>query len=150
MEFISISRILKQAPSQHIRAYLYAETDDNDVTYFIVHQLKTISLAIQDLFKYLARKADELKTMSQLIRRSPTLQVLLNHRQIVLLTRAMKSPDATFYIESHRGAHNVTYDTARTDLLKLTDLGLLEKTKIGRAFAFFACDGLEEKLKVPK
>jgi len=147
MEFISISRILKAAPAKYTKAYLYTETDDNDVTYFIVHQLGVINRAINDLLEYLQRKAREIKTVEQLIKKSPDLQKLLNHRQITLINRALKRPESIFYVESHRGAHNVTYDTARTDLLKLVELGLLEKTKIGRAFSFSAARDLKQTLE---
>ena len=146
MEFISISRILKVAPAQYTRAYLYTETDENDVTYFIVHQLEVIKKAINDLLAYLERKANEIKTVEQIIKKSPGLQKLLNYRQMALINRALKRPESVFYIESHRGAHNVTYDTARTDLLKLLELGILEKTKIGNAFVFTPVSNLKNKL----
>lgn len=147
MEFISISRILKSAPAKYTRAYLYAETDDNDVTYFIVHQLEVINRAIRDLFTYLENKSKEIKHVEQILRKSSDIQNLLNYRQVALINRALKNPDAIFYVESHRGAHNVTYDTARTDLLKLVKLGLLEKNKIGKAFAFTATTNLKQKLE---
>jgi len=146
MEFISISRILKNAPAKYTRSYLHTETDDNDVTYFILHQLNVIRRAIDELFDYLKRKAKEIRKLEALVRRSAKLQNALNHRQLAILSRAMKSADAVFAIQSHRGAHNVTYDTARTDLLKLVALGLLRKTKSGRAFVFTATDDLQDKL----
>jgi len=147
MEFISISRILKSAPAKYTRAYLYTETDDNDVTYFIVHQLEVINKAIRDLLVYLKKKSTEIKTVEQLINKSPEIQNLLNYRQIALINRALKYSDTIFYVESHRGAHNVTYDTARTDLLKLVKMKLLKKTKIGKAFAFTAIENLKQKLE---
>jgi Fic family protein len=147
MEFISISRILKSAPAKYTRAYLYTETDDNDVTYFIVHQLEVISRAIIDLLEYLNKKSHEIKTVEQLINKSPDIQNMLNHRQIALINRALKDPGAIFYIESHRNSHNITYDTARTDLLKLAEMGLLEKSKIGKAFVFSATANLKHKLE---
>ena len=147
MEFISISRILKLAPAKYTRAYLYTETDESDVTYFIIHQLEVINRAISDLLLYLEKKSNEIKTVEQFIRRSPNIQSLLNNRQAALINRALKNPDAVFYIESHRGSHNVTYDTARTDLLKLVEMGFLEKTKIGKAFAFLATENLKKKLE---
>jgi len=147
MEFISISRILKSAPSKYTKAYLHTETDDNDVTYFIIHQLEVINRAIRDLLVYLEKKSKEIKTVEQLIRKSPDIQNLLNYRQTSLINRALKSPDAVFYIESHKGSHNVTYDTARTDLLKLVKIGLLEKKKIGKAFVFSAVENLKQKLE---
>jgi len=146
MEFISISRILKAAPAKYARAYLHTETDENDVTYFIVHQLGVINRAINDLLEYLRRKSNELKTVEDLVKKSLALQSLLNYRQIALINRALKRPEAIFYVNSHRGAHNVTYDTARTDLLKLVELGILEKTKIGKAFVFSASENLNQKL----
>jgi len=147
MEFISISRILKSAPAKYARAYLHTETDDNDVTYFIVHQLDVINQAIKDLLVYLENKSNEINTIEQIVRKSPHLHKLLNYRQIALINRALKNPDAIFYVESHRGAHNVTYDTARTDLLKLVQMGLLNKMKVGKAFSFTATANLKKKLE---
>jgi len=147
MEFISISRILKSAPAKYTRAYLHTETDDNDVTYFIIHQLDVINQAIKDLLVYLENKSKEINTIEQIVRKSPRLHKLLNYRQIALINRALKNPDAIFYVESHRGAHNVTYDTARTDLLKLVQMGLLNKMKIGKAFSFTAVSNLKQKLE---
>ncbi len=80
MEFISISRILKSAPAKYTCAYLYTETDDNDVTYFIVHQLEVINRAISDLLVYLKKKSTEIKTVEHLINKSPEIQNLLNYR----------------------------------------------------------------------
>lgn len=146
IEFISISRILKVAPAKYTRAYLYTETDDNDVTYFLMHQLNVIHTAIEDLLLYLKKKSNELKRVGQLVRKGPKMQSLFNYRQTALLNRALKTPHQIFYIESHRGAHNITYDTARTDLLKLTNLGLLEKTKQSKAFVFSVSSNLKQKL----
>lgn len=147
MEFVSISRILKNAPAQYTRSYLYTETDDNDVTYFILHQLNVILRAIEELLDYLSKKSEERREFEDLIRQSKSLQQALNHRQISVLNRALKHSDTVFTVASHRGSHNITYDTARTDLLKLVDFGLLDKTKIGRAFAFLPVQELGVKLK---
>ncbi len=37
-EFISISDTLRKAPATYARAFLYTESDENDLTYFLVHQ----------------------------------------------------------------------------------------------------------------
>ena len=96
---------------------------------------------------YLNKKTDEIKTVEKLIKKSSYLQGILNSRQISLINRALKKPNSVFYIESHRGSHNVTYDTTRTDLLKLVDIGLLEKKKIGKAFRFTSIINLHERLE---
>ena len=147
MEFVSISRILKKAPAQYTRSYLYTETDENDVTYFIVHQLDVIVRAIDELFEYLERKSHESRDLEALLNPSSTLQRELNHRQLAVLGRATRSLDSTITIKSHRGAHNVTYDTARTDLLKLADMGFLQKGKRGKEFIFLPANNLKEAIK---
>lgn len=147
MEFISISSILRNAPAQYVKSYLHTETDDNDVTYFIVHQLNVIRKAIDELHKYLEKKSHEIRNVEALMRKSQHLQHLLNHRQIALINRALKRADAIFLVESHKNSHNITYDTARTDLLKLVDLGILNKSKRGRAFIFTPVPQLKEKIE---
>ncbi len=147
MEYISISRILKEAPAKYTRAYLYTETDDNDVTYFIIHQLETIIRAIKELFIYLEKKTGEIKAVERVLTKSPGLKRILNHRQFALLNRALKKPSSDYYVEGHRRSHDVTYDTARTDLLKLADLGLLDKFKEGKAFVFRPAANLREILQ---
>ena len=147
MEYVSISRILKDAPARYTRSYLYTETDNNDVTYFILHQLKVIIRAIEELLEYLRKKSDEHREFDNLVRNSTSLQGKLNHRQISALNRALKNPDAVFTVATHKGSHNVTYDTARTDLLKLAALGLLDKMVSGRAFIFLPAENPRTKLK---
>jgi Fic family protein len=146
-EYISISRILKSAPSDYARAYLYTETDDGDVTYFIVHQLGVMLRAFDDLTKYLVKKTGEVQEIEGMIRRSPVLRDRLNHRQIALLGHGLRHANAVYRIEGHRQSHNVTYDTARTDLLELAELGLLDKSRVGKAFVFISPANLAERLR---
>jgi Fic family protein len=145
-EFISISRILKMAPGQYGRAYLYAETDRGDVTYFLLHQLATIRRAITGLYEYLARKAAEQKSIERLLVGSPTFRVELNHRQRALLAHALKHPGESYRIDAHQRSHGIVYQTARMDLLALAGLGLLEQRKQGRAYVFIAPADLERRL----
>ena len=84
--------------------------------------------------------------MERLLAESPTLRGNLNHRQKALLTHALKHPGAAYRIEDHQKTHAVVYQTARTDLLGLVALGLLEKVKEGRAFAFIAPQDLASRM----
>ena len=59
MEFISISRILKSAPAQYTKAYLHTETDDNDLTYFILYHLEVVRRAIDELHTLVGAGAAE-------------------------------------------------------------------------------------------
>jgi Fic family protein len=146
MEFISISQIIKQAPVQYGKAYLYSETDDNDLTYFIIHQLEVIRKAIMALHSHLEKKAAELYEVEKRLDGS-VLQGQLNHRQLSILRHALDHPNTIYSIQEHQAAHKISYQTARTDLLKLADeFNILSKRKYGNSFIFVAPPDLGQKL----
>jgi Fic family protein len=146
MEYVSISRLLKNAPAQYARAFLYTETDDNDATYFLLHQLDVIEHSIQALYDYLARKRKETESAEARLRQASRFSDRLNHRQIALLGHALRHEGHGYTVASHQRSHRVTPQTARTDLLGLAELGLLEKAKRGRAFVFYAPHNLNERI----
>ncbi|HEY6897458.1 MAG TPA: Fic family protein [Rhodocyclaceae bacterium] len=146
MEYTSISHILRKAPSQYVRAYLYTETDNNDTTYFLLHQLTTLRNAIASLHEYLARKVKEQQETERLLSASPKLRTRFNHRQIALLTHALKGAGEGYRVDAHQRSHGVSYQTARTDLLDLHTLKLLEMDKQGNAYVFFAPEDLRARL----
>lgn len=146
-EFLSISHFLKKAPSQYGLAYLHVETGGGDTTYFLLHQLEILRAAIAALHDYLARKAREQQETRNLINTSPFLRSRLNHRQSAILSHALKNSGESYRIDSHQKVHNVVYQTARTDLLDLAELGLLEKSTQGRALVFFAPVDLAGRLE---
>jgi len=147
MEFLSISEFLRRAPRQYVQAYLHTETDRNDTTYFVLHQLGTIRKAISNLHEYLARKTQEQRDAERLLTGSGFLRGRLNHRQVALLTHALKHPGEAYRVAKHQSVHNVVYQTARTDLIDLERLGLLHKAKQGNAFVFLAAPDLHERIE---
>ncbi len=142
-EYISISRLLRKAPAKYARAFLYTETDDNDLTYFILHQLGVIRQAIEDLYRWLRHKTEELQTLERRMRRT----AMFNHRQRALLAHALRHRNAVYTIQSHRRSHNVAYATARSDLLALAQAGLLVQTRQGRALVFHVSPDLKQRLE---
>lgn len=145
-EYTSISHILRKAPASYMRAYLHTETDRNDTTYFLLHQLRTIRQAIAALHEYVARKTSEQRETERLLTRSPALRGRFNHRQIALLNHALRHDGEGYRVDAHQRSHAVVYQTARSDLLTLAELGLLEKTRQGNAFVFYAPADLRERL----
>lgn len=142
-EVLSISRVLRRAPSRYARAFLYVETDGNDVTYFVLFHLEALLRAIDDLKAHLKRKRSELRQTERLLRTS----TLLNHRQLALLSHAMRHESARYTIRSHQTSHRVVYQTARSDLLELARRGLLIPRKVGRTFEFSRASDLQGRLR---
>lgn len=145
-EFISISPFLYRAPGQYARAYLLAETDGNDTTYFALHQLAVIRKAIAALHEHLARQTRERQQTTRLIAQSRHLRSRLNHRQIALLSHALHRPGEEYRIDGHQATHGVVYQTARTDLLALENLGLLQRVQVGKTYYFSAPADLAARL----
>lgn len=141
-EYLSISRVILQTRVQYLKAFLHAERDDGDVTYFIVYHLRAIRQAIRELQEYLKRKQAQSREAVTLLKGI----AWMNYRQRALLQHALRNPDSIYTIESHRHSHNVTYQTARTDLLTLAEKGYLKKFKSGRTFHFLVPADLSERV----
>lgn len=142
-EFISISQIILKAPIQYYRSFLYTETDNNDLTYFLIHQTKVIRRALQELHNYITQKSREVEETTALLNQFNRL----NHRQQALLSHALKHPGYKYTVSEHQGRHAVVYQTARVDLLTLAEVGLLEQRKQGKAYIFMAPVDLAKRLK---
>jgi Fic family protein len=146
-EYISISSVLKKAPAKYITSYLYTESDDSDISYFVAHQLTVIEEAINGFHAYMARKASERKQAESLLRPGSPLGAQLNHRQRALLLHAIRHPDSVYEIAGHQSAHRIAYPTARNDLLELARLGLASKERRGKGFIFSPAPDLANRLK---
>jgi Fic family protein len=143
-EYLTISRLLKTAPTKYARSFLLTEQDDGDLTYFFEYHLQLIQRSIFDLNGYLSRKVKELREAQVLLAVAPGS---FNHRQIALLERAIKNPDGFFTVQSHGNSHNVAPETARRDLLELQSRRLLQRVTISRRHVWSPAPNLMEAMK---
>jgi Fic family protein len=132
VEYLSISRIFRDAPAKYARAFLLTETDDRDTTYFLLFHLQVIRRAVEELHIYLERKTTEIREVERLLKRSGTF----NHRQLAVLSDALRNPGQTYSLKSHAVSHGVTHETARTDLSRLVSLGALARRRPGRQYEY--------------
>jgi Fic family protein len=144
IEYVSISTILKKSFAKYARSYLYTESDENDTTYFIVHQLEVLLRSLAELEDYIERKVSQI----QAVERRLHGRSAYNHRQLALLGHALRHPGARYTIKSHRTSHNVAYATARQDLLSLADDELLLQRRLGKkTLEFIAPDDLGKRVE---
>lgn len=146
-EYFSISSILKKAPAQYTRAYLFTESDDGDVSYFVAHQLDVLLKAIDGVHAYIARKQRAQAEAETLLKPGSKLARRLNHRQRALLLNALKNPGKAYTIGVHQRTHDIVYDTARSDMVGLVEAKLMHRHKQGKAHVFVARPDLAEKLR---
>ena len=145
-EYISISGAVIRAPAQYARAFLHVESDENDATYFLLHQAKIIRRAAADFRRHVESRARE---QGAALARLGRWQAAgrFNPRQVALLERAVRRPDEVYDIAGCRADSGVSYETARTDLMKLAADGMLNMAKRGNAFIFTPVADLRERME---
>ncbi len=146
MEYVSISAVLHKAPGQYRDSFLYSETNDNDLTYFLIHQLNVLDKAFQGLSTYVDSVLKRNQEVDSIIGDIPEL----NYRQRALLSDALRNPDRLYTFRGHANRHDVSLNTARNDLLYLGGIDLIELEQIGKQKAFIASTNLASKLKEMK
>lgn len=131
LEYVAVSTAIKSAPSKYMRAYLYSETDNNDITYFVKFNLRQIDIALKSFEDYIQKKISENKMIFETIRNNPDL----NFRQADVIIDMSKN-ERPMTLSEMQERYNITYQTARTDLLGLSNLGYLHTHKKGKQFIF--------------
>jgi Fic family protein len=143
-EYISISAVIRNAPKKYGQAFLYVETDNGDLTYFLDHQLGVLENAIAELHKYLDRKEREANALAA------AMKTGLNQRQVQILQDALKRPNARYTILEHEKLTGVSYLTARKDLEDLAKEGFLVKKREGKSSIFSPPARLADKIAASK
>lgn len=141
VEYLSISKVILRAPVQYARAYLHTEQDENDLTYFIHFNLKSLDLAMKDLDLHLKRKLAERKQLYEVVKQST-----VNVRQVELLALLLREPERILSMAEVQARFRVSYQTARTDLLGLLGLEYLELRKAGKKMLFYRAKNFEERI----
>ena len=131
-EYMPISRIILRSKKKYSLAYLFTEYDEMDLTYFILYNLSCVDEARRDLLKYLEGKQTEQNATKAIIKKIRDI----NQREGDILRHMMEHSDEYFTIREIMQMYTTVYETARTDLLHLADLGYLNKEKRGREFIF--------------
>jgi Fic family protein len=132
LEYVSISKIILKAPIRYGVAFLYSETDENDLTYFLHYHADVVLKAVEELRSFSDRRAQEIAAASAELKS----QIGLNHRQRDLIRHALKHPDHVYSVAYHQHANKIVYETARRDLLELASRSFLKKRKVGEAWSF--------------
>ncbi|MDD4033126.1 MAG: Fic family protein [Bacteroidales bacterium] len=132
-EYLSISRLIIRSKNQYESAYIHTENDENDLTYFIYYNLKTMDLAYQALRTYIQRKIDEKKQITNFQKIK-----FINARQAEILKWFYDEPDLLLTVKEAETRHYVSNQTARTDLQQLIRYGFVELIQLNKKKQAFA------------
>lgn len=150
-EYISISRLLKEAPKQYAMSYIHTETDELDITYFLYYQLDIIKRAIHDLENYISVKRENFtQFIGDIQKFILNEKINLNDRQIRILQKIAKEKGSLFTAREISTEYGIAENTARSDLKTLYDLGLLTVFKSGNTMTYIAAKDLLKRLNISK
>jgi Fic family protein len=127
IEYMSISRIIYKTKRQYENAFLHTEYDDNDLTYFILYNLRKMKVAFEDLKIYLKRKAEENNSILLLANIKG-----INQRQAQIIKIVQEKPDVLFTVKEIENRFSVSNFTARADLENLVKMEYLSEIKINK------------------
>lgn len=143
--YISISVLLKKAPVKYGKSYLYTETDDMDLTYFIEYQCGIVIRAIEKFKEAYQNSAIESEKFNQWLWKSG-LYKKLNDKQRTVFQVAKSGTAIAFTARMVEKNLGCSYNTASTVLNGLFKLKLFKRTKTGREWVYY----MEDKDKIIK
>jgi Fic family protein len=126
-EYLSISRLILKSKASYAMAYLYSETDENDLTYFIIYNLRTMKLAFEELRIYIKRKNEEKKQITEFLGVDG-----LTYRQALILDWYREEKGILLTVSETGKRLGVSYMTARNDLNELVSKEYLQSRNINK------------------
>lgn len=129
--YIAISSLLKAAPVKYGKSYLYSETDELDLTYFIEYQCHIVSRAILEFNETFNSTVAQIEQAEQTLQSSELFHKL-NDKQKLIYKLALSGKVKDFTATGIKSILACSYNTAAAVLNSLVELQLLQKQKRGR------------------
>ncbi len=119
--FLSLSRQIHRSRNAYYRAYLETETDEGDLTYFILYNIARLKEELEELRREYRSRAQSRAQVELKVKSDRSL----NRRQRELVVHGLSNPGYIYTMKGHARTHGVTMATARSDLRELVRLGLM-------------------------
>lgn len=133
--YISISALLNEAPVQYGKSYIYTETHEMDMTYFIEYQSKVTSRAIDDFLQKFSELVEKYRDFKSVLLTSNRYQGLnKNQSDVILLVQNIGIKTVT--VNWVQGMLGCSYNTAASLLNGLTKLDIFTREKVGREWRY--------------
>lgn len=127
-KYLSISGPIDRAKRAYYRSFAFTETDDCDLTYFLLNQLQVLNVATTELIEHLRERSQQLLQVTHALPSSETL----NHRQRAALLALVQHPQPGVTVAEHAASYGVSYLTARKDLQEMLASKWLKRVRIGK------------------
>lgn len=133
--YMPVSHLLKQAPAKYAKSYLYTETDDFDLTYFIDYQCGIVTRAIHEFEDFYKKSRLKRLEFDKFVVEKGLYQQL-TEKERILLQVAKMGISATFTAQEVAKNLSCSQNTALTALKNLTRLNIFMQSKLGKNYIF--------------
>lgn len=145
MAYLPISMLLKRSPHDYAYAYIYAEQDGLDFTYFFDYNVRRIIASITQFQEHVEQKGlENIEMANKLKLEFPEL----NDRQLQALRYLLKSSQSSTSAQSYCIMNAVTLRTAYSDLRKLKELNLVVTSSQGKKVIYTASEKLKKIVEI--
>jgi Fic family protein len=128
--YVSLSRELAKNRKAYDSAYLAMENCHFDTTYNVLVNLRAFKDALESLHTHLSEQIEDSKRIRA------CFGDLFNSRQLDLLDHSLRHEGYLYTVAEHARWHQITLNTARSDLLDLKKKGYLKLSYKGRLQEF--------------
>lgn len=133
--YISISNLLKKAATQYGKSYVYTETDDMDLTYFIDYQCSIVIRAVSEFKSHCNKVIVDIEKFNNWLW-STGIYKKLSDKQKTVFQVAKNGLAKQFTITNVKENLGCSYNTAASVLNGLVELELFEKQKEGKEWIY--------------
>lgn len=142
-EYLSISRIIYRSKGKYEKAFLFSESESNDIGYFISYSLRVLDMAFKELQEYISRKNREREAAQQYLKLGG-----LNVRQAEIVKIFADNPTAMITVKDMQARFNISPTTAKTDISGLIDMRLLAEVQLNKVKrGYIRSDSFDEIVK---
>ena len=143
-KFYSVSNMIKNSRSKYYASIKQTEDYDNDLTYFIYYMVEMYANSINEVLGRFVKVMNR-NLIDKYLDNSG---LKLSNRQNKVIDALLKEDGSNFIsISEYQKRYKTSYETARSDLLQLHDLGLLNKVKKGKKH-FYSIINTEQVAKL--
>ncbi|PLR19780.1 Fic family protein [Pantoea endophytica] len=132
--YISISKLLKAAAVKYGISYLYSETDEMDLTYFVQFQCEVVMRAVTAFTEQIATLHKERERLVTWVEEHMTLA----KGELDIMAIALNAPGSLLSSAGIKSRLGIADNTARARLKNLTEQGLLRPLKEGKGTVYQA------------
>ena len=133
--YIPVSRAINNSKKQYGDAYIYAEQERQNLTFFLVYIAQKTQQAFKEYKSFIIKQKADHQNIQKII--TSLYDQSLNERQLSLISYLIENPEKYINNSIYQNQFKVSKNTAKSDLSWLKDLDLLDMKRVGNFINYY-------------